>query len=254
MNRPARRIPRPARLGPLAGLAVACAVACAVAIGSAPVVAQEREVIEVGPTPEPTHPWEAARAVEREVHAAILAKHDPEVRDTHIARAVDLGRRFVRDAPDHADAHYWLAVSLGLKTEYSGPFAKLTTGKECYETTARALELDPGHAGAHELLGRIHAGVMRLPWLVRKLGASLGMNDALGEASWESAEAHLERAAELDASAIAPRLELGKLMVELERPEQAPEWWNRALDIEPDTELDRAMLAEADSLLRASPN
>ncbi len=208
----------------------------------------------MGPAPHSTWEYEAAREVEREVHAAILAKDQPGVRDSHIERAVALGRRFAEAAPETADAHYWLAVSLGLETEYSGPFAKLTTGKACYESTARALELDPGHAGAHELLGRIHAGVMRLPWLVRKLGASLGMNDALGEASWESAEAHLERAAELDTRAIAPRLELGKLLVELDRPGDATAWWNRALEIEPANELDRAMLAEADSLLRASPN
>jgi hypothetical protein len=244
------RLARFLRVGTLA----AGAVACSLAFGAAPGAAQEPNVIEMGPTPEPTYEYETARRVEREVHAAILAKHEPEVRDAHIERAVDLGRRFVEQAPESADAHYWLAVSLGLETEYSGPFAKLTTGKECYETTARALELDPDHAGAHELLGRIHAGVMRLPWLVRKLGASLGMNDALGEASWASAEAHLQRAAELDAGAIAPRLELGKLMVELERPTDAPAWWGRALEIEPYSELDRAMLAEADSLLRESPN
>jgi tetratricopeptide (TPR) repeat protein len=217
-------------------------------------VAQEREVIEVGPTPQPTHDYEVSRRVEEQVHAAILAKHEPEVRDAHIERAVDLGRRFVTASPESADAHYWLAVSLGLETEYSGPIAKLTTGKECYEATARALELDPEHAGAHELLGRIHVGVMRLPWIVRKLGGSLGMNEALGEASWESAEAHLARAAELDARAIAPRLELGKLLVDLDRPVEAAEWWEQAAGIEPAGELDRAMVAEAESLLRASPN
>jgi tetratricopeptide (TPR) repeat protein len=231
-------------------LALACVLAC----GASPAAAQESEVIQMGPTPEPTYEYESARRVEREVHAAILAKNEPDLRDAHISRAVELGRRFVESSSESAEAHYWLAVSLGLETEYSGPFAKLTTGKACYEATARALELDPDHAGAHELLGRIHAGVMRLPWLVRKLGASLGMNDALGEASWESAEDHLRRAAELDAEAIAPRLELGKLMVELERPDDAPPWWDRALEIEPGNELDRAMLAEADSLLRVSPN
>lgn len=210
--------------------------------------------IEVGPTPQSTFGYEAARSVEREVHAAILAEERPDTRDAHIERAVELGRRYVAASPDDADAHYWLAVSLGLETEYSGPLSKLTIGKECYEATARALELDPDHAGAHELLGRIHAGVMRLPWLVRKLGASLGMNDALGQASWDTAESHLRRAAELDRGAIAPRLALGKLLEELERPDQAVGWFEAARRIQPTTDLDRAMVAEADSLLSLSPN
>lgn len=227
----------------------------AVLVSSTPgLTAQNHEEIQVAPTPQPTFGYEAARSVEREVHAAILAKEDPDTRDAHIERAVDLGRRYVASSPEDADAHYWLAVSLGLETEYSGPFAKLTTGKECYEATARALELDADHAGAHELLGRIHAGVMRLPWLVRKLGASLGMNDALGQASWDTAESHLRRAAELDEDAIAPRLALGKLLDELDRPDQAVDWFEEARRIEPSSDLDRAMVAEADSLLRLSPN
>jgi len=234
---------------------------CAVAVSVASVVpstsalaAQTQEEIEVGPTPQPTFGYESARGVEREVHAAILAKDHPETRDRHIDRAVELGRGFVASSPDDPDAHYWLAVSLGLDTEYSGALAKLTTGKECYEATARTLELDPDHAGAHELLGRIHAGVMRLPWLVRKLGASLGMNDALGQASWETAESHLRRAAELDRDAIAPRLALGKLLDELDRPDQALDWFEEARRIEPANDLDRAMVAEADSLLSLSPS
>jgi len=208
----------------------------------------EAAEIRIGPAPIPTSSYEAARTIERAVQAAILAKEATEVRDAHIERALHLSRRFVETAPSEATSHYWLAVSLGLKTEYSGAMAKLTTGKECYEVTMRTLELTPEHAGAHELLGRIHAGVMRLPWLVRKLGATLGMNDALGEASWETAEAHLRRAAELDEQAIAPRLQLGKLLAERERPEEAREWLSLALEIEPASELDRAMLEEAREL------
>lgn len=235
------------------GLPALAALAALLVGAPSPTSGQDAGPIRIGPTPTPTASYEAARSIEREVHAAILAKADAPVRDVHIERALELSRRFADTAPDEADAHYWLAVSLGLETEYSGPFAKLTSGKECYEVTMRALELDPEHAGAHELLGRIHAGVMRLPWVVRKLGASLGMNDALGEASWESAEEHLRRAAELDAAAIAPRLELGKLLVERDRAEESARWFERVLEIQPSTELDVAMRSEAKDFLAAIP-
>jgi len=187
--------------------------------------------------------------VETEVVAAILAKAEDEIRDGHIARAVELARAFVEVEPNSAEANFWLAISLGLKTEYSGPFAKLTTGKESFEFTQRALELDPDHAGAHELLGRIHAGVMRLPWLVRKLGGTMGMSEVLGDASWETAEASFVKATELDPRSIGPRLELGKLLDERDRPEEGRVWLESALEIAPQNDLDRAMLAEIRELL-----
>lgn len=205
--------------------------------------------IRVGPAPALTAPFETARSIEREVHAAIMAEEMEDIRDAHIERALELSRRFVEVSPTEADAQYWLAVSLGIKTEYSGAFAKLTSGKECYEVTMRTLELQPDHAGAHEMLGRIHAGVMRLPWLVRKLGGSLGMNDALGQASWESAEAHLLRATELDARAVTPRVELGKLLADRDRPVESQAWFALALELEPRSDLERAMQAEVRELV-----
>ncbi len=230
-----------------AGLPILAGVT-AILIGS-PAQAQDSDAIQFGPAPTATTPYESARAIEREVHAALLAEAEEERRDAHVERAVELSRRFVEVSADEADAHYWLSVSLGVKTEYSGAFAKLTTGKECYQVTMRTLELDPDHAGAHEMLGRIHAGVMRLPWLVRKLGGSLGMNDALGEASWESAEQHLRRAAELDAGAIAPRLELGKLLADRDRADESTIWFRRAIEIVPSSDLDVAMQTEAEQIL-----
>ena len=211
-----------------------------------------RAALEIPLVVASTHVHETSGRIEREIHAAVLAKEEAPVRDAHIERALILARQLVNDAPDAADAHYWLGVALGLRTEYSGAFSKLTSGKACYEATARALELDPDHAGAHELLGRIHAGVMRLPWLVRKLGGSLGMNEALDQASWDSAEEHFVRSTELDPRAISPRLELGKLLADRERPDEARAWLERALKIAPDGELDAPMQEEASALLGGS--
>lgn len=77
----------------------------------------------------------------------------------------------------------------------------------------------------------------------------MGMSDALGEASWETAEQNFIRATELDARAIAPRLELGKLLIERDRQPEAGRWFREALAIEPGNELDRAMQEEARGLL-----
>lgn len=231
---------------------VATAIALLLGAEAAAGQESERTTFEIPLVVASTHMHETSGRIAREIHAAVLSKEDGPVRDARIERALILARQLATDAPLDADAHYWLGVALGLKTEYAGRFAKLTSGKACYEATARALELDPDHAGAHELLGRIHAGVMRLPWIVRKLGGSLGMNDALGQASWESAEEHFVRSAELDPRAISPRLELGKLLTDRERPDEARAWLEQALEIAPAGDVDALMQEEASALLGGS--
>jgi len=188
------------------------------------------------------------RRVEAEVHAALLAE-SADVRDAHLAAAEQVARYLVAADSADAEAHYWLAVALGIRTEHSGPFQKLTTGREVFFTAARVLELDSLHAGGHEMMGRLHAAVMRLPWVVRKLAMSLGMGQALGEASWSRAEDHYVRASELDAGAIAPRLELAKLYLEQERQGEARPVLAVTARIPARTEVDRRMLAEARRIL-----
>ncbi|GMV08240.1 MAG: hypothetical protein AMXMBFR53_45150 [Gemmatimonadota bacterium] len=195
-----------------------------------------------------THALSLYRRVEAEVHAALLAEGG-EAREAHLAAAEQVARHLVEADPADADAQYWLAVALGIRTEHSGPFQKLTTGREVFFTAARVLELDSLHAGGHEMMGRLHAAVMRLPWVVRKLALSLGMGQALGEASWRRAEDHYARARDLDAGAIAPRLELAKLYVQQEREEEARPVLVETARLPARSEVDRRMLAEAREIL-----
>lgn len=192
----------------------------------------------------PVHDERLFNRAEREIHEALLATSE-ERRDAHIEAAEQVARHLVAEHEGSADAHYWLAVALGLKTEYGGPLEKLTTGKEVFFTTARVLELDPDHAGGHEMMGRLHAAVMRLPWLIRKMALGMGMGDALGEASWARAEEHFRRAAEIDPGAVAPRVELAKLYLSEDRPSEARTILVGTLAIRPTDEIDRRLLDEA---------
>lgn len=206
--------------------------------------AQEIDVPQV----EASHRANLFVRVKREVEAALLTDAD-DVRDRHIRAAEQLASYLVDSDSTDAEAFYWLAVAQGIKTEYSGPFQKLTSGKEVFFTTARILELDSLHAGGHEMMGRLHAAVMRLPWLVRSLALRMGMGQALGEASWAQAEAHYLRAMELDSLAVAPRLELAKLYVSRERPAEAIPVLLNLARMSPGDRLDEGMLREARSLL-----
>ncbi|NJD18347.1 MAG: hypothetical protein FIA95_03565 [Gemmatimonadetes bacterium] len=199
-----------------------------------------------------THDAALFRRVEGEVHAALLAEDD-ETRDTHLEAAERLARHLVAQDSTSADAHYWLAVALGVRTEHSGPWEKLTTGREVFFTTARVLALDSLHAGGHELMGRLHAAVMRLPWLVRSFALRMGMGQVLGDASWAQAEAYYRRAAELDTAAIAPRLELAKLLLGQGREAEAGPVLAGAAELPARGTVEERMREEARALLRRIP-
>jgi hypothetical protein len=205
---------------------------------------QEVRVVDVAPAHETT----LFRRVEGEVHAALLTE-DGDARGRHLAAAEQIGRYLVEQDSMSAEAHYWLAVTLGVKTEYSGPFQKLTSGREVFFTTAKVLELDPEHPGGHEMMGRLHSAVMRLPWLVRGLALRMGMGQVLGEASWERAEHHFLRSAALDPSAIAPRVELAKLYLDQDRVQEARPVLLAVAALRAGSVVDERLLDEARALL-----
>ncbi len=204
--------------------------------------------VEAPEVVEPLHEVSLFNRAEREVQLALLATSSEE-RNRHLDAAEQVARHLVESDSASADAHYWLAVALGIRTEFGGPFEKLTTGKEVFFTAARVLELDANHAGCHEMMGRLHSAVMRLPWLVRGLALRMGMGDALGEASWAQAEDHFQKACALDQAAIAPRLELAKLYVERERRAEARPILRRVADMNAANEVDRRMVSEGRALL-----
>lgn len=247
----ARAGPAPVRLGVLlAAVTAGWGVAA-----SAPTWARAQEPPGALPAPgpalprlQPLHVTGLFSRVEREAHAALLAGDDGE-RDRRLAAAEQLARHLVERDSLSADAHYWLAVVQGIRTEHAGPWQKLTTGKEVFFTTARVLALDSLHAGGHEMMGRLHAAVMRLPWVVRSFALRMGMGEALGEASWDRAEFHYRRAAELDPGGVAPRLELAKLLLSRGRAAEARPVLAALAAIPPRSEVDRRMLDEARGIL-----
>lgn len=192
-----------------------------------------------------------ARAKEQVTQA--LLTENRERGEAHVETAEALARASVERSPESADAHYWLAVVLGIRTEWSGPFDKISLGQEVLEVTRKVLDLDPTHPGGPELMGRIQADLMGLPWVARKIALGMGMGDAVGEVSWEIAASWFERAVELDPGAVAPALELAKVQMELDRDGEARAILERVLTLSPRDQLDEEMLVEAAELKAALP-
>jgi tetratricopeptide (TPR) repeat protein len=174
---------------------------------------------------------------ERRLTAAVdsLVRHamalPPAGRRPAAARADSLAAVLLAFRPDAADAHHWRAVTAGLLAEASGKAERIRLGRLAYERATTAVELDPAHAGAHHVLGRVHLGLLRLSWIARFFAGRMGLGPLLDTASWDVAEHHLRRAAELAPREPSFHLELGTLLAERGRPEEARPHLRRVLEL-----------------------
>lgn len=191
--------------------------------------------------------WRASRAAV----AHGLIREAVEEQNEWYRRGADYGRRAVEARPsDRLEGHYWLAANAGLHAiQAPSPGTIVELGEEVRDAAEFVLARDPDHAGAHNVLGQLHFEIMKLSTVERWLGRLLLGSDAIAEASWEGAERHLERAAELSPSMIRYRLDLARLHLRRDRPEPAVEHLRAALRLEPVHPPDSAFQQRARRLL-----
>lgn len=194
-----------------------------------------------------TGAWALATA-RAAVETAVTLPIGPE-RMALLDQALVAARRAVATDSTDGEAHYWVAAAVGLQADMEGGRTKIRLAEEAWAAASRALEMEPDHAGAHHIHGRLHASVMRLPWVTRTLARHLLGADVLGEASWERAEYHLARAAALAPDDAVNHLELGLTLRDRGRVEEARAAFQRALDVPGDRPVDRAPRARARALL-----
>ena len=116
--------------------------------------------------------------------------------------------------PHDVQVQYLLAASMGLRADVEGGRERIRAAQELYSQAHRVLVLEPDHAGAQYLLGRLHAAVMRLDKVTRFLAKRLVGGAALSEASWEEAQRLMEAAASGDPCTPEYHYELARLYAE----------------------------------------
>jgi hypothetical protein len=124
----------------------------------------------------------ALRMDEREEALERLDRLEPGVRDGALL------------VPDDVVLQHRLAALLGARAVLGAGRARIAAARELHHQASRVLALDPGHPGAHHILGRLHAGVLRLDRISRFLATRVSGGDALAGASWDEARRHLELA------------------------------------------------------------
>lgn len=129
--------------------------------------------------------WDAlgqALILDKDVAKARLGELEDSVSALAAARA------------DDVDAQFLLAAVLGARAEVEGGRTKMKVAEKLIAQLDSVLAMDPEHGGALDLMGRLHAAVMRMDWLKRTIATRILGGAALRAASWDRAEHLLESA------------------------------------------------------------
>jgi tetratricopeptide (TPR) repeat protein len=97
--------------------------------------------------------------------------------------------------PDGVEGRYWRGAVTGRRALNAAPEYGAELAQRAYEDAHAVLVAEPGHGGAHNILGRIFFEIMSMSRVQRWIGRTFVRTDALRESSWEAAELHLDKAA-----------------------------------------------------------
>lgn len=180
---------------------------------------------------------------EAALSAGMMAKSDDE-RRAYYERAVDYSKRMRLLRGSAVESRYWHAVSRGMLADFGPVKDRVSIGQEVYEEATAILEEEPGHAGAHHILGRAHGAIMRLPGPARFLAGKV-LGGMMEDASWAEAERHFEAARSAESGSLAHRYELGAVYRDTGRAEEALAIFAAVAEMPVRTPLDAPYVAKA---------
>jgi tetratricopeptide (TPR) repeat protein len=138
-------------------------------------------------------------------------------RDSLYSRAERYARRAVAAEPTGAEGHFALAASLGRAALMMGPEEKVRRATLIRNEALRALAINPRHDGAHHILGRWNAEIMRLPGITRFFAKHFLGAGIFDKASWPEAISYMEKAVELAPGRIFHHLALADIYLDTKR-------------------------------------
>ena len=151
--------------------------------------------------------WRAARA------ALILGviEEDRERTDRWLRLAVQLASEALALQPDDVDAIAWFAAAKGrLAQDIAGVREQVRLAQEVWALTQEALAIDPNHALANSVFGKLNQEVRSLSGFERFIARTfMGGGDPMKSSSWEAAEEHILRALESEPGTILFYKDLG---------------------------------------------
>jgi tetratricopeptide (TPR) repeat protein len=166
-----------------------------------------------------------------------------------LSAAEAAAKEAVAEDPTGVDRHYALAVILGLRADREGGRSKVLAASAMYDQLRAILSMDPEHVGAHHLMGRLQAGVMRMDRVTRWIATHLLGGGILKEASWAAAEHNLAFAVAAAPEVPDYRYELARLYEDTGRAGLALKEAERVLATDPSAALEPTVHAKAAALV-----
>jgi hypothetical protein len=163
----------------------------------------------------------------------MLREAESHARDAVVDNETNVGRRFA------------LAAVLGMRADREGGLTKIRAASSLYDELEVVLELDPDHAEARYMMGRLHAGIRRMGGVTRWLATNLLGGATLKSASWEEAERHLVFAESKAPEVPDHHLQLARVFLDTERPELAEAELEHVIAMTPTSPMEHAARAEA---------
>lgn len=161
--------------------------------------------------------WRAARS------AVLLGIQEEESRaqNAWLDPAMELAERAVERRPSGLDGVYWRGVAAGRRAMNAAPGYAVELAEVVYGDAHSILEADSLHGGAHNMLGKLNYEIMTVSRIERFIARTFMGNEALDDTSWENAERHLSRAADLWPELVLFHFDLGQLHRERGRRDAA---------------------------------
>jgi len=169
------------------------------------------------------------------------------------ADAVTHARDAVRLAPEQAEPHVTLAVSLGRQALREGPRTRLALSKEIKAETDLALERDPNNGRAWHVLAMWNLKLATLNGFERMMANSV-LGGVPQGASIANAEQAFQKAIALEPDYVNHHLEYGRFLKDQKRPAEARRELEKAVALAATSSaLDARFQAEARELLGKLP-
>lgn len=179
-----------------------------------------------------------AAAMEGNLARALLAAFQDSIADQ------------VRDRPDDVELNYLLAAVIGTRAEVESGRNKVRLAKALHAQIQVVLTLDPGHAGAQHLLGRLHGAVLRMDWLTRFIATRLMGASELAGASWDQAQSLLEAGVTGEPCMADHHWELARLYADRGEWDLARDRIRQLFLLDPSSTRDLLVIEMATELLR----
>ena len=178
------------------------------------------------------------------VEAAVASPVEDEMKQL-LRDAEALAREGTIGQENNVGRRFALAAVLGMRADREGGRTKVGAASAMHDELVEVLALDPDHAQARFMMGRLHAGVRRMNRVTRWLATNLLGGSTLKQATWELAEEHLSFAETQAPDVPDHHLQLARLYRDTDRLDLANRELGHVLALPAHSPMEEAARAEA---------